>query len=79
MIFTTPRLIIRNYRDADRAVLFAISADPLTRTYHTRAPDRAENDAFIDAQIATLNIIGYGDAVVERKADRAVLARAPAT
>ena len=73
MIFTTSRLIIRNYRDTDRAILFGISANPLTRAYHTRVPDRVENDAFIDAQIATLNSVGCGYAVVERKEDGAVL------
>ena len=73
MIFATARLIIRDYRDADRAVLFAISADLRTRRFHTRAVSRADTDAFIDKQIATLRDIGYGYAVVERKSDGAVV------
>ena len=73
MIFSTDRLIIRDYRDSDRAVLFAISGHPLTRRFHTRELSRAHNDAFIDKQIATLRDIGYGYAVVERRADGAVV------
>ncbi len=73
MIFSTARLIIRDYRDTDRAVLFAISAMPLTRRFHTRAVSRAGTDAFIDKQIATIRDIGCGYAVVERRADGAVV------
>lgn len=73
MIFTTPRLIIRNYRDPDRDILFAISGNPLTRRFHTRKPSRGNEDAFVDTQIATLDAIGYGYAVVERKADGVVV------
>ena len=73
MIFATARLIIRDYQDSDRAILFAISGNPLTRRFHTRALSQANNDAFIDKQITTINSIGCGYAVVERKADGAVL------
>ena len=73
MIFATARLVIRDYRDEDRAILFAISGNPLTRCFHTREVSRANTDAFIDKQIATLNSIGCGYAVVERKADGAVV------
>ena len=73
MIFSTARLIIRDYYDADRAILFAIAGNPLTRRFHTRAVSRANTDAFIDKQIATIRDIGYGYAVVERRADGAVV------
>ena len=48
MIFSTARLIIRDYHDSDRAILFAIAGNPLTRRFHTREVSRANNDAFID-------------------------------
>ncbi len=73
MIFETERLIIRDYRDSDRAIIFAISAKPEVRLFHTRVVSRADTDAFIDAQIETLRDIGCGYAVVERKADGAVV------
>ena len=73
MIFTTARLIIRDYRDEDRAIFAAIAAKPAVRTYHTRVVSRANTDAFIDKQIATLKSIGCGYAVVERRADGVVV------
>lgn len=73
MIFTTTRLIIRNYRDEDRAIFAAIAAKPAVRAFHTRVVTRANTDAFIDKQIATLETIGCGYAVVERRADGAVV------
>lgn len=73
MIFATERLVIRNYRDEDRPIFDAISRNPLTRTFHTREVSRANTDAFIDRQIETIRDIGCGYAVVERKADRAVV------
>ena len=73
MIFETARLIIRNYRDDDRPIFAAIAAKPEVRRYHTRVVSRANTDAFIDKQIETLATIGCGYAVVERKADGAVV------
>ncbi len=73
MIFSTTRLVIRNYRDEDRAIFDAISRQPLTRLFHTRVASRANTDAFIDRQIETIRDMGCGFAVVERKADGAVI------
>ena len=73
MIFETNRLIIRNFRDEDRAIFAAIACKPEVRLYHTRVVSRANTDAFIDRQIETINEIGCGYAVVERKADGAVI------
>lgn len=73
MIFSTARLIIRDYRDSDRAIFFAIAGNPLTRRFHTRVASRAGTDAFIDKQIETIRDMGCGYAVVERKADGAVV------
>jgi len=69
MIFETERLIIRNYRDEDRPVFAAIAGNPAARVFHLSPLTRAESDAFIDVQIATIDAAGYGFAVVERKAD----------
>jgi len=73
MIFQTERLIIRNYRTDDRPIFAAIATAPEVRLYHTRVVSRADTDAFIDKQIETINTIGCGYAVVERKADGAVV------
>ena len=73
MIFQTERLIIRNYRDSDRAIFAAIAAAPAVRLYHTRVVSQADTDAFIDRQIENIRHKGCGFAVVERKADGDVL------
>jgi RimJ/RimL family protein N-acetyltransferase len=73
MIFETERLIIRNWRDADRPVFAGIVADPRARIHQPGVVSRAESDAFIDRQIETIDRIGCGFAVVERKSDGAVI------
>ena len=73
MIFETERLIIRNYRDEDRPVFTAIAGNPRARIYHLGVVTPAESDDFIDKQIETISETGCGFAVVERKADGAVI------
>jgi RimJ/RimL family protein N-acetyltransferase len=73
MIFETERLIIRNYRDVDRPIFAAIVGNPHARVYHRSVVTRAESDEFIDEQIETLCKSGFGYAVVEHKADCAVV------
>ena len=73
MIFETERLIIRNYRDEDRPIFAAIGGNPRARAYHRSLVTPAESDAFIDRQIETIREMGCGYAVVERKADGAVV------
>jgi len=73
MIFETNRLIIRNFRDEDRAIFTAIAGKPEVRLYHAGLVSRPNSDAFIDRQIETINKVGYGYAVVERKADGTVV------
>ena len=73
MIFQTERLIIRDWRDEDRPVFAAIVANPQARVHQPGLVSRAESDAFIDRQIETIERIGCGFAVVERKSDGAVI------
>ncbi len=73
MIFETERLIIRNWRDADRPVFAAIVGNRQARIHQPGVVTRAESDAFIDRQIETILTTGCGFAVVERKADGAVI------
>ncbi len=73
MIFSTERLVIRNYRHEDKAVFAAIAGNPLARVYHAGVVKPADSDEFIEAQIETIDNIGCGYAVVERKADGAVI------
>ncbi len=73
MIFETERLIIRNWRDEDRPVFAAIVGNPRARIHQPGLVSRAESDAFIDRQIETIDRIGCGFAVVERKSDGAII------
>ena len=73
IIFETERLIIRNHRAEDRPVFATIAGNPQTRIYHTGVVTPAESDDFIDKQIETITETGCGYAVVERKADGAVI------
>ncbi len=73
MIFETERLIIHNYRDEDRPVFAEIGGNPQARIFHQSLVTPAESDNFIDKQIETINNIGCGFAVVERKADGAIV------
>ena len=73
MIFATERLVIRNYRDEDRAVFAAIGRNPLARVYHRSLLTPGETDAFIERQIETVHHMGCGYAAVERKADGVVV------
>ncbi len=73
MIFETERLIIRNWRDEDRPIFAAIVGDPQARIHQPGLVSRAESDAFIDRQIKTIDRIGCGFAVIERKSDGAII------
>jgi RimJ/RimL family protein N-acetyltransferase len=52
MIIETERLILREWRDADRAPFAAMSADPVVMEFLRALPTREGCDAWIDYQIA---------------------------
>ena len=48
MLLTTPRLILRCWREADRAPLAAITGDPRTMRFFAAVRTRAQSDAWMD-------------------------------
>lgn len=73
MIFETERLIIRPWRDADRAVYAGFNADPVVRRFYQSMPTPAETNAIIDRFIAGFAADGHGFLAVERKSDGAFI------
>ena len=56
----TDRLLMRRWRDADRAPFAALNADPETMRYFPATLDRAASDAFVDLIEARFDEQGYG-------------------
>lgn len=69
----TPRLLVRSWRDEDRAPFAAMCADPLVMEHLGPLLGRTEADAQIDRQIATEKAEGYCFWAVERRGDGAFL------
>jgi ribosomal-protein-alanine N-acetyltransferase len=69
----TDRLILRGWRESDRAPFAALNADPEVVRYLSRALSREESDAMIDRVVARWAERGYGLWAVERRDDDAFL------
>lgn len=69
----TERLILRQWRDADRDPFAALNADPKVMLHFPATLTRQESDAAVDRQIAGIAAHGHGFWAVERKADGAFL------
>ncbi|MBY0284292.1 MAG: GNAT family N-acetyltransferase [Sphingomonas sp.] len=65
----TGRLIIRPWRERDRAPYFALNADPEVRRYLGPAQSRAESDAALDRQEAAQALHGHCFWALERRDD----------
>jgi len=65
----TERLILRAFRDEDRAPFAAINADPRVADWLGGAMDRAACDAMVDRINRQIEADGYGFFAAERKAD----------
>jgi RimJ/RimL family protein N-acetyltransferase len=70
----TERLILREWRDADRPVFAAIVGDPHVMRYYPATRTRAEADAWIDRMIAGLADGTSAFLAVERRSDGPCLA-----
>ena len=66
-LLETPRLILRAWRDEDRAPFAALNADPRVMEFMATALDRAQSDAMIDRMTAHLAARGFGLWAVEVK------------
>ncbi|MGQ0432111.1 MAG: GNAT family N-acetyltransferase [Microthrixaceae bacterium] len=61
----TERLLLRAWRQADRAPFAALNADPAVMEHFPASLSRAESDAFVDRIEATLATQGWGLWAVE--------------
>jgi RimJ/RimL family protein N-acetyltransferase len=68
-VIETPRLIVRPWRDSDRAPFHAMSCDPEVMATLGPVQTRAESDAAIDRQIAVQAARGYCFWALEDRAD----------
>ncbi len=56
----TDRLVLRRWRDSDRAPFAALNGDPETMRYFPETLDRAASDAFVDRIEARFDEQGFG-------------------
>lgn len=73
MILETERLILRPWRDADRAPYIGFCADPVVRRFYPSVLSPDETNEMIDRMIAGYERDGFGFLVAERKSDGAVI------
>jgi RimJ/RimL family protein N-acetyltransferase len=69
----TERLLLRPWRDSDRAPFAALNADPESMRYFPSTLTRAESDAFVDSLIARAEARGWSQFALERKSDGAFI------
>ncbi len=69
----TQRLLLREWRDADRGPFAALNADPEVMALFPAQLTRAESDALVDRMIAGWAADGFGLLAVERTGDGAFL------
>ncbi|MCW8126617.1 GNAT family N-acetyltransferase [Microbulbifer halophilus] len=69
----TDRLLLRQWRDADRAPFATMCADPQVMEYFPSTLDRAASDATVDRQIAHIDEHGWGFWAAERLEDGAFI------
>lgn len=70
---TTARLLLREWRDADREPFAEMNADPRVVTFLSGPRDRVASDAFVDRIVARWASDGHGLWAVERREDGAFL------
>ena len=65
----TDRLLLRQWRDGDRAPFAALNADPEVTRWLRSSLDRAESDALVDRFAADWAELGFGLWALERRSD----------
>ena len=68
-VLRTPRLLLREWRDADRAPFAAMNADPEVMEHFPRPMAREESDALLDRIVTQWEEDGNGLWAVERVSD----------
>ena len=69
----TGRLLLRQWRDGDRAPFAELNADPVVMEHFPSLMSREESDAAVDRQSAFIAEHGWGNFAVERRSDGAFL------
>jgi RimJ/RimL family protein N-acetyltransferase len=69
----TDRLILRSWREADRAGLAAMNADPEVMHDYPLPLGRSESDAKVDRYQAAIDRLGFGRWAIERREDGLLL------
>ena len=69
----TPRLVLRTWRDADRAPFAALNADAQTMAFFASPISREASDASIDAWQAQFAQQGFSNWAVERRDSHAFI------
>lgn len=69
----TPRLVLRQWRDADREPFASLNADPEVMEHFPATRTREESDAGVDRFTRDIAAQGYGLFAVERQDDGAFL------
>jgi ribosomal-protein-alanine N-acetyltransferase len=64
-VIRTERLLLRQWRDADREPFAALNADPVVMEHFPSTMTRAQSDAFVDFNILTIDRRGWGLWAVE--------------
>jgi RimJ/RimL family protein N-acetyltransferase len=67
-VLTTSRLVLRRWREEDRAPFAAMNADPEVMRYFRASLTQAESDAFVDRIEATFATQGFGLWALELRA-----------
>ena len=74
MRLETDRLILRDWREDDRAPYAAFNADPeVRRFFYPERLSREDSDGDIDKMVRQIETLGYGFVPVERKSDGAFI------
>jgi RimJ/RimL family protein N-acetyltransferase len=72
-VLTTDRLLLRRWRDADRAPFAAMNADPVVMEFFPSTRTRAESDTMIERIEQGFEAHGFGLWAVEQRADGELL------
>jgi RimJ/RimL family protein N-acetyltransferase len=59
-VIRTERLVLRQWRDEDRAPFAALNADPVVMEHFPSTMTREQSDAFVDFNIRTIRERGWG-------------------
>lgn len=70
---TTERLVLRQWRESDRAPVAALNADPSVMEHFPATLNRAESDALVDRLGGDIDRRGFGFWALERRSDDAFL------